>query len=163
MASNPTAFILLQDKVAYTNSIFETSWSMDILNKASHWDTIVTRGELLERQHKYNYVLQRDPSVFLRCADKDVAPLYTLKEFLLMEGIVKPIDGFDAFTQGMIDFGSSLTPGNRVFAAIDNEDYVKKRLIRATIQYIGKVQGYQGFLFGVELQVSVHIRLAFIL
>ena len=155
MTSNPAAFLLVQHTVGFKYDSVVKHVVKKIIGSPPS-SVGVLRGELLKEHHdwekSYNYVLQRDPLVFLRCDDEDVAPLLTQKEFMLMEGIEKPRDRFHAFNEGMLDFGSSLKPGSRVFVTY-NEGHVK-RLIRATVYYIGKVQGYQGFQFGVELKVS---------
>ena len=155
MTSNLTAVILVQDTVGYKNdSVIKNKWKWYLGTSQS--TVHVRRGELLKEYHheekKYNYVLQRDPSVFLRCADENVAPLLTQKEFMLMEGIEKPVDRFGAFIEGMIEFGMSLEPGSRVFVNIGTKD---RRLIRAIVHYIGEVLGGQGCHFGVELKVSI--------
>ena len=97
-------------------------------------------------------MLQKDQSIFLACADEEVTPLFTEKEFMLLKGIEKPQVRFNTFVDGKIDFGSILEPGSKVFVAIYAE-----MLIRATVHYIGEVEGYQGFLFGVELKVSINL------
>ena len=153
MTSNPPAFILVQDIVGYKYD----SVVMHMVKRffgTPQSTCRVLRGELLKEYHheekNYNYVLQKDPSIFLRCAEEEVAPLLTQKEFMLMEGIEKPRDRFDAFCDGILDFGSSLELGSRVFVHVYNEGRVNAKLIRATVHYIGAVQGYQGFQFGVE-------------
>ena len=160
MTSNPAAVILVQDKVGYKyDSVVKQMVKRFFGTPLS--TSRVLRGELLKEYHheekRFNYVLQGDPSVFLRCADEDVAPLSTQKEFMLLEGIIRPTDRFYAFTDGTIDLGNSLEAGSRVFVTIHNEGNVKTKLIRATVHYIGEVQGYQGFQLGVELKVSIHL------
>ena len=152
--ANWAGVMLLQDKVGY-------KYDDVVKHKISgspQCSVDITRGELLKDYHheekKYNYVLQRDPSVFLKCAYEDVAVLFTQEEFMLMEGIEKPVERLNAFTEGMIDFGLSLEPDSRVFV---NTGKKEKKLIRGTVHYIGEVQGYQGFQFGVELKVSMHL------
>ena len=154
MTSNPVAFILVQHKVGYKRNDV-VKWLFGNPRSTSR----VLCGELLKEYHheeqSYNYVLHKDPSVLLTCTDEEVAPLYTQKEFMLMEGIEKRRDRWDAFKEGMLDFGSSLEAGSRVFVTVYNAVYFESRLIRATVHYIGEVQGYQGFQFGVELKVSI--------
>ena len=155
MDSNPAAVILVKDTVGFKHMvkrIFGSPWS----------SVRVLRGELLKEYHheekKFNYVLQKDPPVFLKCADKDVVTLFTQEKFMLMKGIEKLVDRFAAFTDGILDFGMSLEIGSSVFV---NTDKMKKKLIRATVHYIGEVQGYQGFQFGVELEVSINLFVIF--
>ena len=157
MTSNPAAVILVADKLGYKyDSVVKHLVKRFFRTPQS--TVRILRGELLKEYHhddkRYNYVLQKDPSVFLTCADEDVAPLFTNKEFMLMEGIEKQVDRFSAYCNGMIDLGMSLEHGSRVFV---NENYGTEQLIRATVHYIGEVQGYQGFQFGVELTVSITI------
>ena len=154
------SFILVQDKVGYTyDSVVKQLVRYFLRSPPS--TVCVLRGELLKEFHheekKYNYVLDKDPLVFLRCADEEVAPLCTQKDFMLLKGIEKPMDRFTVFTEGMTDFGSSLEPDSEVFVTTYNEGHVKKRLIQATVHYIGEVQGCQGFQFGVELKVCSKI------
>ena len=160
MTSNPAMFFLVQDTMGYKYDNVVKHVVKKIFGSPPS-SVRVLRGELLKEYHheekQYNYVLQKDQSVFLRCADEDVAPLFTQKEFMLMEGIEKPVDRFSAFTDGMIEFGSSLTPGNGVFVTIYSEGHANARLIRATVHYIGEVLGQQGFQFGVELKVSMNL------
>ena len=165
MTSNPAAFILVRDKEGYRYDSVAKHMVMKMFfgtPRSTPQSTCrVLCGELLKENHhdeiNYNYVLQKDPSIFLRCADEDVAPLFAQKEFMLMEGIEKAADRFTAFNEGMLDFGLSLAPGSRVFVTVYNEGYVKKTLLRATVHYIGAVQGYQGFQLGVELKVSINL------
>ena len=158
MTTNPAAaFLLVQDKVGYKYDNVVKHMVKRFFGTPQSTSRVL-RGELLKEYHheekNYNYVLQKDPSVFLRCADEEVAPLLTQKEFMLLQGIEKRMDRFEAFTEGMLDLGSSLKPGSGVFVTIYNEGHVNTRLIRATVHYIGEVEGYHGFQFGVELKVS---------
>jgi len=118
----------------------------------------VPRGELMNScshfEKKFNHTLQSDQSVFLKCDDEEAASLHE-KEFMLLEGIDNPEDRFSAFAAGLVEFGSSLAPGSKVFVATNGAGYAAQNLTRATVHYIGEVEGYPGTQFGVELKVSM--------
>ena len=118
----------------------------------------VLRGELVVEESSYadfNLKLCRDPTILLKCCEEDVAPLCSLDEFRLLEGILKPGERFEAFNAGQLELGLKLEPGCKVYVKVSKPHHGVKRYVRAVVHYKGKVGNHPGTMFGVEILVRL--------
>ena len=75
-----------------------------------------------------------------------------------MEGIERPVDRFQAFTKGLLRFGLALKPCSTVQVTVYYSKFERKH-IKAIVGYIGEVEGFLGFQFGLEVLVSIFLLL----
>ena len=115
------------------------------------------RGELVEEHNQIdvhcNMRLCRDPTTLMFTQGEDVAPL-NFEEFLLVQGVDSITDRLIIFKNNGIDLGMSLVQGSKVYVAVFGPGHVKRKYVRAIVQFKGSVQGLTGTIFGVETMVS---------
>ncbi len=129
----------------------------------------VLRGELLvalksvnsshqrEGHPPPNYHLKKDHNVVLYCKADDVAPLIDHREVALLEGIGSSTSRHALFVEGdRLEWAHSLKHGTDVHLNISPNPSAPLFGVGA-IRYIGEVIGQPGWLFGVEIMVSISI------
>ena len=120
----------------------------------------VLRGELVseikpDNNPPFNYVLSRDPNVYLFCTENEVAPLSS-KDFLLLEAVSQPCDRIDAFNI-KLEWGANLEPGAGVYVTMKGPYLTVKERVRAVLHYKGEIGNIPGIHFGVEILVSLQV------
>ena len=150
-------FILTKDAPGYKLGGTVMSVFKRVIGDFPYSPVNVLRGELVMKVTSYadfNLKLCRDPTVLLKCCE-DVAPLCSLDEFLLMEGIEKPSERFEAFHAGQLELGLKLELGWKVYVAVPGPNLAIKKYARAVVHYKGKVGNLPGTTFGVEILVRL--------
>ena len=126
---------------------------------SQHSSVNVLRGELVSEikpdNPPFNYVLSRDPNVYLFCTENEVAPLSS-QDFLLLEAISEPYDRIDAFNN-KLEWGAKLEPGASVYVTAKGPNLSVKESVRAVLHYKGEIGNIPGIQFGVEILVSLPV------
>ena len=118
----------------------------------------VLRGELVSEKPDnppFNYVLSRDPNVYLFCNENEVAPLSS-EDFLLLEAISEPYDRIDAFNN-KLEWGTKLEPGTGVYVTVKGPPLSVRERVLAVLHYKGEIGNIPGIQFGVEILVSLQV------
>ena len=124
----------------------------------------VCRGELLlshprdkivprkDGKPAHNYHVARDPGVTVYGSEEHVAPLSPYEYHLL--AAVKTTGGrYGVFQNDRLDWGSKLTLGTFVHAALPSKSPVPNQPVVSKIHYIGALPHENGCFFGVEIMV----------
>ncbi len=122
---------------------------------APHQNINILRGELIVAKQddpSYNYQLWSDPNVLFYSEEDNVAPL-SQNEFLLLEGIKKPLDRL--VNGDKLELGEALGVGSQVYVNIPGPDLSVAAVERArgVVHYKGRVGDMPGIRFGVEILV----------
>ena len=139
-------YILLKDSWGLSKSTLKK-----LIPAVPYSEVIILRGELItvkqNSSSETKYQLHRDPNVYVKCINEDIAPL-NKQDFLLMEGIEKPADRMEAFINEKLDWGITLKEGSTVYVIL-NTQYA-----RAVVHYKGVIGNVPGIRFGMEFLVS---------
>ena len=140
-------YILLRDSWGLTKSALKK-----IIPAVPYSEVNILRGELItvkqSSSSETKYQLHRDPNVYVKCINEDIAPL-NQQEFLLMEGIEKPADRTEVFNKEKLDWGITLEQGAPIYVILCYAQYA-----RAVMHYKGFIGNVPGIRFGVEILVS---------
>ena len=140
--------ILLADAVAKK----KTTLFFRLQGKATR--TRVEKGELVlcvpDNDYKYAlYYLETDQAVMLCTEDGIDVSVLTDSEAMLLKAIASPITRYEVYTSGKCTWGQGLHLDDAVSVFIP----LLGVLASAVIRYIGKIEGYPGTMFGVEITV----------
>ena len=84
---------------------------------APHQNINILRGELIVAKQddpNFNYQLWSDPNALFYAMEDNVAPL-SQNEFLLLDGIRKPINRLEAFISNKLELGEALCVSSQVY------------------------------------------------
>ena len=143
--------ILLADAVARKRT---TLFLGLVQGKATR--TKVEKGELVVSDSYVSdykralYYLENDQAVML-CTEEGIEVAFLADcEVLLLKAIASPLTRYEVYSSGKCTWGQGLHLHDAVSVFIP----LLSVLASAVIRYIGKIDGYPGTMFGVEITVS---------
>ena len=116
--------------------------------------TKVEKGELVvhvpDNDHQYTlYYLENDQAVMLCNEDGIEVAFLTDREAMLLKAIASPLIRHEVYTSRKCTWGQGLHLHDAVRVFIP----LLSVLASAVIRYIGRLEGYPGTMFGVEITV----------
>ena len=102
----------------------------------------------------HNFCVYRNDDITLFCPEEDVSPL-TNYEFKLLCGMKTNIARFQAFVDGILEWGSKLKVNDVVYVALPSQQALPNRMRgQAEVRWIGELPSEEGIKFGLEITVS---------
>ena len=118
----------------------------------------IPRGEIQPRSDgvQHNHYVEREPSVTLYAAERDVSPL-SPKDYHLLRAIKSPVDRFSVFSHPKwLEWGRELNVDKQVYVCLPDPSHSDSvsTWSTATMRYKGAVKCLPGTTFGVEITVG---------
>lgn len=105
------------------------------------------------KETAHNYSMYNEPTVTLYDDGTRVCPLEETL-FQCLVAVPERTVRFAQYTTGKMEWVANLRVGDIVFFHFFVDPNAKARpIIRGKIRYFGKVEGYEGYMFGIEIMV----------